>query len=257
MRFELILSLARWRLYLGVFTEGVLFLPQIGTMPVQDSVEVSITVDGVPLKEFVHPEIGPEKDRSLTRLVEASTDKSFDIKVTLLQGFAFRRASFVAAELSVDDDEHPWIRGFDRDQQDVRRGALLKPVSDIFKSFLFFDKHTETWEERGFSFGDLRISKSRPKSGVGMTIPVTYYSTHADYLPAEGVEAQNSAPRNLQQIGLIRVKVYRASSSLGVYPQDPDLYAVEPLDEVPEQSAKHLLVKKNVKWAYRLQNPDN
>ena len=129
-------------------------------MPAQDLIEVCIAIDGKPLKEYQHRESGPEKERSLTRFIEALTDKPFEIKVTLLRNYAFRSASFVEAVVYIDDDKSPWQIVFNKKRLNHRQGVLLRFNSDSLKSVVTLDKHTGKWEERSLNFGDLNLSKA-------------------------------------------------------------------------------------------------
>lgn len=145
-------------------------------MPIQNSIEVCIKVDGKPLEEYSHPEVGPEKDSSLTRFVEASADKSFSVWVTLHRRYAFHAAPFVLATVSIDDHKYAWLIMFDKKKQKHRAGVLLRPSSDSLGNVIVLDRHTGSWDERSLTFGDLNISKIPIKCKVTGTAQVLHWS---------------------------------------------------------------------------------
>jgi hypothetical protein len=224
-------------------------------MPVQNCIKVCITVGGNTLKEYQHQESGPEKDCLLTRFVEASTDKPFEIKVTLLRNYAFRSASFVEAVLYIDDDETPWQMVFDKKRLKHRQGVLSRPNTESLASVVTLDKQSGSWEQRSLTFGELKQSKTSVKFRVAVTASTirllrTLFDSFADTSLADTAEAPKIAHRNLRDIGSIRVVVYRASRASRYEPQDPKIYMFDALEELPEQSMKGLFVNKNVKLAH-------
>ena len=218
-------------------------------MPVQASIEVCIKVDEKRLDEYSHPEGGPEKDSSLTRFVAASTNKCFSVWVTLRRHYAFRSAPFVLATVSIDDHKYAWLIMFDKKKQKHRAGVLLRQSSDSLANVIVLDRHTGSCDERSLTFGDLNISKTPINcKWLGfLKHCADLRSSRADSIEADSADAQNYAHRDLQQIGSIRVEVFRGFCSPHREPLDRERLMVDTLNDLPEQVAKDLFIEKNVK----------
>lgn len=195
-------------------------------MPSHDFIDVRIIVDSSPLPEYPDPEAGDDDEgRTHTRYVEAKTDQTFGVQVKLQRGFDFRSAIAVFYKFEPDDAPTFFPGRLPKCQASHRNGILSNEMESLCESARLKNTTTGKWNWHPFVFGALEMNDSVPEASL--------------------------EPGKLENLGSIRVKVYRAMPKELALPQVWNGKRPEALDKVSEKSLKGKAIENNVKIGAR------
>ncbi|ERF69280.1 hypothetical protein EPUS_03984 [Endocarpon pusillum Z07020] len=191
-------------------------------MPSHNFIDVRTIVDGSPLIEYSAPGDGDERDRTLTQYVEVGPDQKFGVQITLQPGFDFQKADYVNYGFYLDNSSGRHYHAFSKCKASHSDGVLLSKMQCLRDRFRLKDDMSGVWKHCSYVFGSLGMNESTATATL--------------------------TPAQLENIGSIRVAVYRANRSKRAIPKVHEGKMPQVLDEVSEKSLKGKAIDNNIKY---------